>query len=62
MALEFLGRVHRKKSIVFLISDFLTGGYEKQLSMIGTRNDLIGIMVHDELEKDPPLDGLIACS
>ena len=59
MALEFLGRVHRKKSIVFLISDFLTGGYEKQLSMIGTRNDLIGIMVHDELEKDPPLDGLM---
>ena len=57
-ALEFLGRVTTKRGVVFLISDFFASGYEKTLSILSRRHDLVSIAVRDRLELDPPLAGL----
>lgn len=59
VALDFLGKVIRRRAVVFLISDFLSSGYEKQLRMIGHRHDLIAITVSDMRERALPAVGLL---
>jgi len=46
-AVLYLGRVCRKKTVSFLISDFLDQGYEKQLRMISKKHELIGVILSD---------------
>jgi uncharacterized protein (DUF58 family) len=58
-ALEYLNHAIKKKSIVFLISDFLDSGYEKILRIIGKRHDLVGIVLNDEREFNIPKIGII---
>jgi uncharacterized protein (DUF58 family) len=57
-ALEFLGRITTKKSVVFLISDFFAAGYDKTLSILNRRHDMVAIAVRDRLELEPPKAGL----
>ena len=57
-ALEFLGRITTKRGVVFLISDFFAAGYDKTLSIISRRHDLVALAVRDRLELDPPKAGL----
>jgi uncharacterized protein (DUF58 family) len=42
-ALEFVSRVLRRRSIVFLVSDFLCGGFEDALALCARRHDLIAV-------------------
>lgn len=49
-ALSFLGRVQRKKAICFLISDFLTTDFSKQIATIAQRHELIALHVFDTYE------------
>ena len=58
-AIEYLGRVTTKKCVVFLISDFLSKGYEKPLRVMGKRHDLIAVSVTDPREIQMPDVGLI---
>ena len=58
-ALEYLSRVQKKRSIVFLISDFIDSGYEQALRIAGKRHDLIGIVLMDPRERELPQIGLI---
>ena len=58
-AIEYLGRVTTKKCVVFLISDFLSKGYEKPLRVMGKRHDLIAVSVTDPREIKMPDVGLI---
>lgn len=58
-ALEYLGRVEKGKSIVFLISDFIDEGYEKQLNIISKKHDLVLIRVKDTMESAFPDEGLL---
>ncbi len=58
-ALEHLNRVMRKKAVVFLVSDFLADGFEKQVSLTSRRHDLIAIQVIDPAEEDLPPCGTI---
>jgi len=58
-ALEYLNSVIKKRSIVFLISDFMDTGYEKILRIIGKKHDLIGVTITDERETEIPRLGLI---
>ncbi len=44
----------KKKSIAFLISDFMDEGYEKILRIVGRKHDLIGIVLDDRREKEIP--------
>ena len=58
-ALEYLNHVLKKRSIVFVISDFLDSGYETALRIAGKRHDLIGIRLLDPREHELPRVGLI---
>lgn len=51
-ALEYFNSAIKKRSIVFVISDFYDKGYEKILKIIGKKHDLVGIVLSDEREKD----------
>jgi uncharacterized protein (DUF58 family) len=58
-ALEYMNHAVKKKSIVFLISDFMDEGYEKILRVVGKKHDLIGIVINDQREKSIPKMGLV---
>jgi len=58
-AVEYLNHVLKKRSIVFLISDFMDKGYESALRIAGKRHDLIGITLLDPREQELPNVGLI---
>ena len=57
--LSFLERIQKRKSVVFLISDFRDDDYEKPLQRINPRHDLIAIVVADRRETEFPDVGLI---
>lgn len=59
IGLDYLGKVLRKKAVVFLISDFLESGYEKKMRIMGKRHDLIAISLSDPRELEMPDVGLI---
>ncbi|MDH3973474.1 MAG: DUF58 domain-containing protein [Deltaproteobacteria bacterium] len=58
-ALEYLAKVEKGRSIVFLISDFIDEGYEKELSIISKKHDLLLLRIKDEMESALPLRGLV---
>lgn len=58
-ALEYLNHTIKRKSIAFLVSDFIDDGYEKILNIVGKKHDLIGVVLQDPREKDIPKSGLI---
>ncbi len=58
-ALEYMNKAIKKKSIVFLISDFQDEGYEKILRTVGKKHDLVGVVLSDRREEGLPDVGLI---
>jgi len=58
-ALEYLNRTIKKRSIVFLISDFNDEGYEQILKIIGKKHDLVGVVLQDPREEEIPQIGLV---
>ncbi|NUN10608.1 MAG: DUF58 domain-containing protein [Ignavibacteriaceae bacterium] len=58
-ALEYMNKAIKKKSIVFLISDFQDEGYEKILRIVGKKHDLVGIVLSDKREAGMPGIGLL---
>jgi uncharacterized protein (DUF58 family) len=58
-ALDYLARVEKGKSIVFLISDFIDEGYEKELGIISKKHDLLLLRTRDVMEESLPDEGLI---
>jgi uncharacterized protein (DUF58 family) len=58
-ALEFLISVLKKKSIAFILSDFISSNYEKTLKIASKKHDLTGIKVFDKLEEFIPNLGLV---
>ena len=59
LALDYLGRVLRKRGVVFLVSDFLDQDFEKALGVLARRHDLIGVTVADPRESALPDVGLL---
>lgn len=57
--LEYLNHIQKKRSIVFLISDFMDSGYDSALRIVGKRHDLIGVVLKDPHEIDLPDVGFI---
>jgi uncharacterized protein (DUF58 family) len=58
-ALEYLLGVTKKRSVLFLISDFLDSGFEKPLAIAARKHDLIALKISDPLEMNFPKAGLI---
>ena len=59
VALEFLNNVIKKKTIAFLMSDFVSKPYDLPLQLAARRHDLVGIHVYDRHDKELPSAGLI---
>lgn len=49
-ALVFLRQVLKKKSILFILSDFLDRNYETHLLALAARHEIVGIYLYDLLE------------
>lgn len=58
-ALGFVSRVQRRRATVFLISDFLAAGYERELRLTVKRHDLIAASIVDPHELALPRAGLL---
>jgi uncharacterized protein (DUF58 family) len=58
-ALDYLNRVHRRRAIVFLFSDFLGDGYADPLRRAARQHDLIAVRAADPREHDWPAAGLV---
>lgn len=58
-ALEHLGRTARRRSVVFIVSDFLNDGYERSLRVAARKHDLVPVVVSDPREHEMPNVGLL---
>jgi len=59
VALEFLNNVMKKRSITFLMSDFVSKPYDHALQLAARKHDLVGIHVYDKHDKELPNAGLV---
>jgi uncharacterized protein (DUF58 family) len=58
-ALDFLLKVAKHRSVVFLISDFVDSNYWTSLKMVNKKHDIIGIRLYDPSEAELPDLGLV---
>lgn len=58
-ALDLLGHLAKRRSVAFLISDFIADGYEHALRVASARHDLIPIQISDRREEELPDLGVV---
>jgi uncharacterized protein (DUF58 family) len=58
-ALRFFDNVIKKRSIVFLISDFIDRGFEDNIKITNRKHDVVALRVHDRREAILPNIGLV---
>ena len=58
-ALEYLSRVSTRRSVVFLVSDFMASGFEAPLKVAARRHDLTAVMLYDPRERELPNVGMV---
>jgi uncharacterized protein (DUF58 family) len=58
-ALDLLGKIARRRSIVFLVSDFLSDGWEQAMRIARQRHEMVPVVVGDPMEKVLPKIGLV---
>lgn len=58
-ALTYFTNMVKRRSICFLVSDFLAEGYDKPLRLAARRHDVIGMHLYDPRERELPAVGLI---
>jgi uncharacterized protein (DUF58 family) len=59
VALEYLSNVLKKRSIVFVMSDFRSPRFEAELRIAARRHDVIGLHIYDPREAELPNVGLV---
>lgn len=63
LALDHLGRVLRRRSLIFVVSDFMipeaaVPGLERSLRILDRRHEVVAVAVHDPRERELPPVGL----
>ncbi len=58
-ALRFLHGVLKKRSALFIMSDFLDSQYDEALRWLGRKHEVVSVVVRDPLEKKIPALGLM---
>ena len=58
VALDLLGGVGKRRTVAFLISDFIANQYEKPLKVVSAKHDVIPIHIVDPREDELPDVGL----
>ena len=59
IALEYFTNVVKKRSICFILSDFISSKYEAPLRVAARKHDMVGIHINDRREQEIPNVGLI---
>lgn len=59
LALDYAGRVQRRRAVVFVLSDFFGEGWEKPLRLLARRHDVIAVRIRDPHSEDLPRVGLL---
>jgi len=57
--LEYAAKILRKRSTIFILSDFIDTGYSQALTVLAGKHDVKAIRVYDHREKELPRAGLI---
>jgi uncharacterized protein (DUF58 family) len=57
--LDFLGKVAKRRSVVFLVSVFLSNDGERAMRITAKRHELVPVVVGDPLEQELPPVGLV---
>lgn len=58
-ALDYLQPILRRRTVVFIVSDFLTQGFEDSLTRAAQRHDVIPLQLLDPRERGLPAAGLM---
>jgi uncharacterized protein (DUF58 family) len=58
-ALEYLSSVTKRRTVTFLISDFIDTGFDRALRIANKRHDVIAISLNDERETEMPNIGIV---
>jgi len=58
-ALRYLNQAQKRRAVVFIISDFMDTGFERELRITGRRHDVICCRLSDPREQDLPDVGLV---
>ena len=58
-ALDFFGRVMRKRAVMFVISDFISSDCSRNMRILARRHDLISVSITDPREMTLPVTGLL---
>jgi uncharacterized protein (DUF58 family) len=59
VALDYLNKVLHRRSIAFLISDFISENYQRSLRRSHFKHEMVALMVRDPLEQEFPTGGLV---
>ena len=59
IALEYLLKVTKRKTVCFLVSDFITEGFERALRIANKRHDMVAVSVTDPRELEIPNVGFV---
>lgn len=58
-AIEYLSGIQRRRATIFLVSDFLTQGYARQLRALARRHDVVAIRVREPVDSELPAAGIV---
>lgn len=59
-AFDYANRMLKKRSVVFVLSDFLDQDYDNPLRILASKHDVIAIQVLDEAELELPRAGILS--
>ena len=58
-AIDFANKISKRKSIIFLISDFIDDNFWNELKFLNFKHDVVGLQIYDSYERNFPNVGLI---
>ena len=58
-AIDFANKISKRKSVIFLISDFIDDNFWNELKFLNFKHDVIGLQIYDSYERNFPNVGLI---
>ena len=56
---KFLSQTLKRRSVVYILSDFIDAGYERELLALAKRHEVVAVIVHDETDRELPNVGLL---
>ena len=58
-AIDFANKISKRKSVIFLISDFIDDNFWNELKFLNFKHDVVGLQIYDANERSFPNIGLI---